>query len=218
MATACQILLLGPWIRRTAGKELRFLVVHSDRLVGRFDEALPDRLKREHESLQDRAKSQGTKGLACEEDARRAGARVAKAAHLHNATVEVQSEVRTLKRSRRGRPKAGEVAPTKTVWHFKLKLVPDEEATATARRKASCFVLITDWDAEEWTDVRVLEEYRHQSVIEGHTGFRWLKGPGAVAPVFLDTPTRIRALGLILILALMVRNHIQFALQGRNSR
>ena len=160
-------------------EELRFLVVHSDRLVGRFDEALPDRLKREHESLQDRAKSQGTKGLACEEDARRAGARVAKAAHLHNATVEVQSEVRTLKRSRRGRPKAGEVAPTKTVWHFKLKLVPDEEAIATARRKASCFVLITDWDAEEWTDIRVLDEYRHQSVIEGHTGFRWLKGPGS---------------------------------------
>jgi NADPH:quinone reductase-like Zn-dependent oxidoreductase len=31
MATACQILLLGPWIRRTAGKELRFLVVQPGR-------------------------------------------------------------------------------------------------------------------------------------------------------------------------------------------
>jgi len=54
----------------------------------------------------------------------------------------------------------------------------------------------------------VLATYREQHVIEGHTGFRWLKGPAPVAPVFLNTPRRIAALGLVFILALIVRSFI----------
>jgi len=50
--------------------------------------------------------------------------------------------------------------------------------------------------------------------VEGHTGFRWLKGPAAVAPVFLKSPQRIRAMGLVLILALVVRNYIQGKLRA----
>ena len=74
-------------------------------------------------------------------------------------------------------------------------------------------MLATDWTEEAWNNERVLSEYRHQHLIEGHTGFRWLKGPAAVAPVFLKTPQRIRAMGLVLILALMVRNYIQATLR-----
>ena len=59
----------------------------------------------------------------------------------------------------------------------------------------------------------MLSDYRHQHSIECPTGFRWLKGPAAVAPVFLKTPGRIRAMGLVLILALMVRNYIQGTLR-----
>ena len=47
----------------------------------------------------------------------------------------------------------------------------------------------------------------------GHTGFRWIKGPAAVAPVFLKTPSRVAALGLVLILALMVRNYLEWAVR-----
>jgi hypothetical protein len=43
---------------------------------------------------------------------------------------------------------------------------------------------------------------------------RWLKGPAAVAPVFLETPTRRRALGLVLGLARMVRNFAQYHLRA----
>ena len=59
----------------------------------------------------------------------------------------------------------------------------------------------------------MLSEYRHPHSIECPTGFRWLKGPAAMAPVFLKTPCRIRAMGLVLILALMVRNCIQGTLR-----
>ena len=85
-----------------------------------------------------------------------------------------------------------------------VELVRDDQAVAQARRRASCFVLITDWSTEEWDDERVLSEYRYQSLIEGRTGFRWLKGPAAVAPVFQDTPSRLRALGFVFMVALMV--------------
>ena len=54
----------------------------------------------------------------------------------------------------------------------------------------------------------------HQGVVEGNTGFRWLKGPAAVAPMFLKTPTRMRALGLVMVLALMVRNLWQYRMRA----
>lgn len=76
-------------------------------------------------------------------------------------------------------------------------------------------MLLTDWDKQEWDDQRVLAECRYQSLIEGHTGFRWLKGPAAVAPMFLYNPKRIRALGFVFLVALMVRNFIQFTLRAR---
>ena len=39
--------------------------------------------------------------------------------------------------------------------------------------------------------------------------------PATVAPVLLHTPKRIAALGLVLVLALMVRNYLQFTLRRR---
>lgn len=87
----------------------------------------------------------------------------------------------------------------------------DDEAVEKARLHARHFVLITDHlDKAKWPDKRILQEYRHQrQVIEGHCGFRWIKGPASVAPMFLKTPSRIAALGLVFVLALMVRNYIQ---------
>ena len=65
-----------------------------------------------------------------------------------------------------------------------------------------------------WPDSRILREYRAQQVIEGHTGFRWLKDVALVAPIFLQLPTRIAALGLVFVLALMVRNYIQATIRA----
>ena len=129
----------------------------------------------------------------------------------------MRSEVRTLKRPQRGRPRKDDVAPTEVVWFADIALQRDDDAVNAARREASCFVLITDWLSDTWTDQRVLNEYRHQHIIEGHTGFRWLKGPAAVAPVHLNNPRRIRAFGLVLILALMVRNYLQATMRSAAS-
>ncbi|MCB9765445.1 MAG: IS1634 family transposase [Alphaproteobacteria bacterium] len=193
----------------------RFLVVHSDQLAARFDKSLPGKLEREAGTVAETHKRQLTKGFACEADALQAAERLVKGLKLHRAEVSVRSEERTLKRERRGRPRNGEAAPTEIVWFADVALEPDGAVIEALRRHASCFVLITDWMEDSWDDQKVLAEYRHQSLVEGHTGFRWLKGPAGVAPVMLNNPERIRALGLVMILGLMVRNHLQFTLRAR---
>jgi len=195
-------------------EELRFLVVWSDALAHRFDEALEPKLTRDEEKLQTAARRANGRGFACEADARIAGQRICAKAELHAATLVLVSEDVAVKRAGPGRPRNGDARQTTRVWRFELQLRRDDEVIAATRRRRSCFVLVSDWAIDDWPDTRVLAEYRHQHIVEGHTGFRWLKGPAAVAPVFLKTPQRVRAMGLVLVLALMVRNYIQATLRS----
>ena len=199
-----------------AGTEpMRCLVVHSDALAHSFDEALPSKLEREVSQLKSLHARLLNKAFACEADARAAMAPLLSRLEWHTAVVEVDPVEVVEKRPSRGRPAKDAPPPrTETVWVPRYTLSPDPAAIDAERRQASCFVLVTDWSEDEWDDRKVLAEYRHQSIIEGHTGFRWLKGPAGVAPVFLETPTRIRALGLVLVLALMVRNFVQYRLRA----
>lgn len=199
-------------------EDLRFLVVFSDNLTAEFDRRLDRRLAKDKESVAKAVKRANRKGFACEADAREAAAAIASTVGLHVATIQTRSEEEPIKRSGPGRPRKGEVQRTRTVWNIGVDLEVGDDLVRTARHRAGCFVLITDWAEEQWDDERVLAEYRHQHIIEGHTGFRWLKGPAAVAPIFLKTPTRVRAMGLILILALMVRNYIQATLRSELQR
>ncbi|MDP2317230.1 MAG: hypothetical protein Q8P41_30365 [Pseudomonadota bacterium] len=128
--------------------------------------------------------------------------------------LTAQAETRLLPRPKRGRPPKGEEAPTQIVWVVSAGVELDPDAVVHERRHASCFPLVTDHlDTPGWDDARILAEYRHQGIVEGTTGFRWLKGPAAVSPMFLKTPTRMRALGLVMVLALMVRNYWQFQMR-----
>jgi transposase len=194
-------------------ENLRFLVVWSDALAQRFDAALEQKLLRDEQKLQDAARRSNGRGFRCEQDARSAAERVIAKTEFHRVTVAVTSEEVAVKRAGPGRPRKDEPRQTTTVWRFALSLERDDDVIAATRRRRSCFVLVSDWGTDAWDDVRVLTEYRHQHLVEGHTGFRWLKGPAAVAPVFLKTPRRIRAMGLVLMLALMVRNYIQATLR-----
>ena len=53
----------------------------------------------------------------------------------------------------------------------------------------------------------MLVTYREKNNVE--EGFRWLKAPCQVAPVFLHTPHRIAALGLVFVIALAVWRLLQ---------
>jgi len=197
-------------------RTFRFLVVESAQLAAAFENTLKDKLERDRKRYKKAVARIDQRKFGCETDAKLAVQKLTDPRY-HQATVVVVSEVETLPRKRRGRPKTGEEAPTQTVHRVKLvSLEVDDELVEQARIHARHFVLATDHlDAETWPDQRILREYHHQHIIEGHTGFRWLKGPAAVAPMFLKTPHRIAALGLVFILALMVRNYIQWKLRSR---
>jgi transposase len=193
---------------------MRFLVVHSDSLAALFETQLPGRLVAEQKAVTDSLTRTNRKPASCEQDALRSAEKALPKLRFHRAILTAHAETRMLKRPKRGRPTKGEDAPTEVVWLVNAEVELDADAVAHERRHASCFPLITDHlETPGWDDKRILAEYRHQGVVEGNTGFRWLKGPAAVSPMFLKTPTRMRALGLIMVLALMVRNYWQFQMR-----
>lgn len=204
----------GPCEPVVSVEKMRFLVVHSDSLEENFNSQLEHRLSKEKEDVAAAVERLNRKPASCENDALQAGHKAMPKLRFHQLDLHVEAEVRPLKRKGRGRPSKDEVVPTETVWLLRAVLKYDEKAVIQERRHASCFPLITDHlVASGWDDMRILAEYRHQGIVEGNTGFRWLKGPAAVSPMFLKTPTRMRALGLVMIFALMVRNYWQYKMR-----
>jgi transposase len=72
-------------------------------------------------------------------------------------------------------------------------------------------------DAQELTDVELLRAYKGQPAAE--LSFKWAKNPAAITPIFLETPTRIAALGCVYLIALLVytlvERHVRKALTER---
>lgn len=197
---------------------LRFLVVESTQKEEQEEEALERRLAKAQSGYTQRLSAATRRGYGCETDARAALAKVVAKLDLHQAHLNVVAETVAVPRPRRGRPRADEPAPTAVEYRIVETRALEEraEAVAAARFHARHFVLITDHlDREAWPDARILTEYRHQHVIEGSTGFRWFKNVAEVAPVLLHTPKRIAALGVVMMLALMVRNYMQYELRRR---
>jgi len=194
--------------------DMTLLVVHSDAQRRKFDTALTKRLVREEKAFMDAVNRANKLGIRCAEDAGKQRQKLLAKLNLQHTELVVEAHEVPEKRAKPGRPKKGEAAPTRTEYRLVYEqLKRDEDAIAKAAFDAAHFVLVTDH--MDWSDARILEEYRSQSAIEGHGGFRWLKNVALVAPVFLKTPRRIAALGLVFVLALMVRNYLQFELRRR---
>jgi len=194
---------------------MRFLVVHSSRLAARFEAALPRRLKNDVDALNKAVRALSRRSFSCAADARKALAENAPVGKYHRVSFTVASVEKPQPYPGRGRPRKGQKRPVKTIWTLQAAPIERQEAAVeAARHRASHFVLVSDHAvSEEWSDTRLLEEYRVQSEVEGYTGFRWLKGPGAISPMFLKKPERIAGLGLVFLWALMVRNVVQFWLR-----
>jgi transposase len=69
-------------------------------------------------------------------------------------------------------------------------------------------VLATTVPAEVCTDATILEAYQEQHT-SVEPGFRWIKNPVAISPVWLEKPERIAALAMLTALGLLVYTLIQ---------
>ena len=86
-------------------------------------------------------------------------------------------------------------------------MTENEAAVVTLREEAGCFVLMSNVPkASEqeggYDSCATLQAYKEQHGIERNFGF--LKDPAIVDSLFLDTPERLEALGLILLTALLI--------------
>ncbi len=205
----------GPAEAISSVETMRYLVVYSDNLAANFEVQLPDRLAKERAAVADAVVRMNRTPASCQQDGLRSAQKALPKLLFHTVTLSMASELRPIKRPRRGRPAKGAETPMETIWLVSALVELDEAAVVQGRQHASCFPLMTSHlDTQGWDDARILAEYRHQGIVEGTTGFRWLKGPAAVSPMFLKTPTRMRALGLVMVLALMVRNYWQFQMRA----
>jgi len=183
------------------GIPYRAVVVHSSA----HDKRRQKKLERETE--------RSTSGIAknlkqieewyfCEADALASAARIEKfTTGLHRVVPTVTPiQVRM-----RGRPPKDKPAPTETRYRLSWKIVENTEGIDKERELAGCFVMLTN--VPEFGDgaldsAGILRTYKGQYGIE--SDFAFLKDPLVVNDLFLKTPARIDALGMVLILALMV--------------
>lgn len=147
----------------------------------------------------------------CEADARAAAAVVEKfSGHLHIVTTKVRPvEIR-----RRGRPPENRPALTNTRYELSWEISENAAGLDRERRLAGCFVLLSNVPLEgpgALDAARLLQTYKGQYGVE--SDFAFLKDPLIVNDLFIKTPSRIDALGMVLIIALMI-----WRLMERNMR
>src|SRR5919108_8296 len=120
---------------------------------------------------------------------------------LHYRGVAVSAPA---KRPRRGRPPKAE-APQVAV---RYRLVVHAEALVPTEEAHGWTVLATTVPPEVGTDTELLEAYQEQPVT-GEPGFRGIKNPAAISPVWREKPERIAALAMLTVVGLLVYAVIQ---------
>lgn len=183
------------------GRLYRALVVHSDALDRRKTKKLDKAIQDDFTQLAAIKAAEKKISYACFPDAEAAVKRLPKG-KFHRFVAEVRQEVRYT----RGKPKADGTRKIAAVtYSLALEVERDEAAIALARQKVGCFVLISNTLREEpgAEDSRqLLFTYKDQGYVERNFGF--LKDDAIVNSLFLKSPERIEALGLVLVLSLLV--------------
>jgi transposase len=139
---------------------------------------------------------------ACEADAKVAAKQLGK---LSDKLHRVATTITPTTRRKPGRPPKNAPAPTTTHYELAWELIENSEEIERLNKMAGCFVLLTSVPAQgddALDSAAVLRTYKGQYGVE--SDFAFLKDPLVVNDVFLKTPARIDALGMILIIALMV--------------
>ncbi|MGA9752821.1 MAG: IS1634 family transposase [Acidobacteriota bacterium] len=183
------------------GTNYRGLVVHSDAYDERRQKKVSKQIEQDRERLAKMKNEVEKIDYACLPDAQAAAERI-KASLFHEIVVQVEPRPTY----QRGRPKAREArTPTSMRYGLRIDFNLDEKAVERAREEAGCFVLITNTLAEGEGSApakELLTIYKDQHMVEQNFGF--LKDPVFVNALFLKSPRRIEALGLVLVLALLI--------------
>jgi len=200
---------------RLALAELRFLVVHSSQLAQQAAVAYTAAQAKEVERVAEHIQRVEARWFACAADAEAAitdyagrgqGRRGRKPRlwRYHALHYRVEAVSFPKKRTRRGRPPKAE-APHVEV---RYRLVVHTEALIPSEDAHGWTVLATTVQPEVCSDAEILQAYQEQNTTV-EPGFRWIKNPAAISPVWLEKPERIAALAMLTVIGLLVYAVIQ---------
>jgi hypothetical protein len=122
----------------------------------------------------------------------------------HALRYRVEAFSHRQKRSGRGRPTKAEPPQMEQRSRVLGEVKPREQGEA----EEGWTVLATTGGGEVCTDAEILQASHDQhSTVE--PGFRWIKNPAAITPVWLEQPERIAALAMLTVVGLLVYALIQ---------
>jgi transposase len=134
--------------------------------------------------------------------------------HSHHLTYAVSAEWASAKRTTRGRPPKDAPRPQRQVWRVTWQVQEATEAMSLWAQREGRVVLATNvLEVQPLSEAELLRAYKGPPAAE--LSFKWAKNPAAIAPIFLETPTRIAALGCLYLIALLVSTLVER--QVRNS-
>ena len=200
---------------RRAVEALRFLVVHSSQLAQQAAGAYTAAQAKEAERLTEHLQRVEARWFACAADAEAAiaeyegrgqGRRGRKPRPWRYHVLHYQAEAVSVpqKRLRRGRPLKAEAPQIEVRYRLGVRpaaVVPSEDALGWT-------VLASTVGPEKCTDAEMLQAYQEQHITV-EPGFRWIKNPAAISPVWLEKPERIAALAMLTVVGLLVYAVIQ---------
>jgi transposase len=199
---------------------LRWLVVESTQLAKAKAPRLAATQQAEQAMLADLHQQWQRRSFACEADARQAAALCLRELRLHSyhLTYAVSAEWMPAKRAARGRPPKDAPRPQCQVWRVTWQVQAAPDAIRLRAQRECRFVLATNvLDGQQLSDADLLRAYKGQPAVE--LSFKWAKHPAAIAPTFLERPTRIAALGCVYLIALLVytlvERHVRKSLTAR---
>jgi transposase len=195
---------------RVTQEALRFVVVHSSQLAQQQAQTYTRVQAKEAALVTAHIQRVEAQQFACvadaeaaiaEDEGRRQGRRGRRPRpwRYHTLRYRVVMATRRTRRARRGRPAKTEPPPMETCYRLGVEV----EVLANVDEENGWTVLATTVSPDVCSDAEILQAYQEQhTTVE--PGFRWIKNPAAISPVWLEKPERIAALAMLTVLGLLV--------------
>ena len=187
------------------GMAQRWLVVFSQAARERAERSVNQAQQREGEAIKKQLFHLQAKRFETPDTAQAALAAVSKSWRYHH--VDTHHLLEHKRYERQGRPRAE--TPLKSMaWQMQAQVRPDQAVIEAHKQHHACYVIGTNIEASQLSDVAIIAAYKSQSHAEG--GFRFLKDPlFFVSSLFVKKPSRIQGLLMVMTLALLVYSATQ---------
>ena len=191
------------------GSKQKWLIVKTRQAAARTKSAMDRGIKASLKKAQDAVNGAMKSGpFSCLPDAEKAAAALA-AKKFDYHTVEVSAEEEPYYTKRGPHSEKNKAVR----WVLKAEIKENAEAIREESDFIGTFVIATTDAGRDWTEQELLDGYKSQQAVE--RGFRYLKDPMFfTSALFLEKPSRVEALLMIMTLALLVYSYLEHKIRN----